>query len=213
LARRGGNTYADTLTRAAIANERLTLNRAGQVVITLKTQAKGVSLFREHPPLQGHRQPSPRLAANERRVFLVVAGRASAEAISTMRSLTAGLSNVRLVPELVPPEETHLYFSAADAAVLLFRDILSSGSVLLAVTFGKPVIAPRLDDIPETLQGADDLLYDPLTGDQGLLDSLSRASVLDLADLAVRTARRKELFQWEPIVRDHARTYRRLLRR
>lgn len=57
---------------------------------------------------------------------------------------------------------------------------------------------PVVGDIPETLQGADDLLYDPLTGNQGLLDSLSRASVLDLADLAVRTVRRKSFSSGSP---------------
>lgn len=45
--------------------------------------------------------------------------------------------------------ELQYYFGAADMAVLPFSDILNSGSLLLALSFGIPVVAPSIGSIPE----------------------------------------------------------------
>ena len=50
---------------------------------------------------------------------------------------------------LVPDEELQLYFNACDLVALPFRQVLNSGSLLLAMSFGCPVVAPRLGSIPE----------------------------------------------------------------
>ncbi|MGH7823311.1 MAG: glycosyltransferase, partial [Candidatus Binatia bacterium] len=44
--------------------------------------------------------------------------------------------------EGVPDEELQLYLAAADVVVLPYADVLNSGIVMLAATFGRPVIAP-----------------------------------------------------------------------
>lgn len=46
-------------------------------------------------------------------------------------------------------EEMQYFFNASDVCVLPFERILNSGSLLLAMSFGKAVIAPRLGSIPE----------------------------------------------------------------
>jgi glycosyltransferase involved in cell wall biosynthesis len=50
---------------------------------------------------------------------------------------------------LVPEDELQLYFNASDVVALPFRQVLNSGSLLLAMSFGCPVVAPRLGSIPE----------------------------------------------------------------
>lgn len=53
--------------------------------------------------------------------------------------------------EFIPDEDIQLYMNASDWVVLPFQRILNSGSVLLALSFGRPVIVPRLGSIPEII--------------------------------------------------------------
>jgi glycosyltransferase involved in cell wall biosynthesis len=73
--------------------------------------------------------------------------------------------------------EDHLvgdFFRAADVAVLTRTQALNSGVLLLALTFGLPVVAPRFAAAVELLDDRVALLYEP--GDQdGLVDALQRA--------------------------------------
>ena len=43
----------------------------------------------------------------------------------------------------VPDGEVQHYLLAADAVVLPFKEILTSGSAMLALSFGRPVVAPH----------------------------------------------------------------------
>jgi glycosyltransferase involved in cell wall biosynthesis len=56
---------------------------------------------------------------------------------------------IELRDALVPDDELQLYFNACDLVALPFRQVLNSGSLLLAMSFGCPVVAPRLGSIPE----------------------------------------------------------------
>ncbi len=54
------------------------------------------------------------------------------------------------------------FFAAADYALFPFRRISTSGSLLLALTFGVPVIAPAVPALAETVRdGREGLLFDP----------------------------------------------------
>jgi beta-1,4-mannosyltransferase len=59
---------------------------------------------------------------------------------------------VSLRLEFVPESAVPAYFGAADAVVLPFDSILNSGSVLLALSFNRRVLAPRLGALPEIQQ-------------------------------------------------------------
>jgi len=69
------------------------------------------------------------------------------------------------------------FHRAADVAVLTRTQALNSGVLLLALTFGLPVIAPRFAAAVELLDERVALLYEP--GDQdGLVEALRRAPEL-----------------------------------
>ena len=51
----------------------------------------------------------------------------------------------------IPASEMPVYLRAADAVVLPYRRTLNSGVLLLAYTFGLPVVAPRVPGIAELL--------------------------------------------------------------
>ena len=58
-------------------------------------------------------------------------------------------------------DEFQVYLNAADVVVLPFVDVLTSGSAITAMSFGKPVILPRLGCLPELADDTMGLLYDP----------------------------------------------------
>ena len=111
---------------------------------------------------------------------LLVAGQAVDQDYGQMLTKQASKTeNVILHNKFVEDEQIHLYFSAADVVVLPFERILTSGSLILAMSYGKPVIAPRLGSIPETLGAADWLLYDP-EDERGLLHAIKDSTQADL---------------------------------
>ncbi|MEM9156272.1 MAG: glycosyltransferase [Cyanobacteria bacterium P01_F01_bin.33] len=105
-----------------------------------------------------------------------------------------------------------LYFSAADIVVLPFQTILTSGSLILAMSYGKAAIAPRLGGIVETLAGADDLLYDP-HDERGLVDTLNRSLNVELSDLNMRIERACDRLDWDAIGQRTVAVYRSALGR
>lgn len=74
----------------------------------------------------------------------------------------------------VPEGEVEALFHAADAAVLPYRAILTSGAALLALSLRRPVVAPAFEGLAELLtDGRDALLYEPGTP-TGLAGAIER---------------------------------------
>lgn len=61
------------------------------------------------------------------------------------------LDKVTYIPGYVESRELQYYYNAADAVVLPYRKILTSGSLIHAMSFGRPVIAPSLGMIEEII--------------------------------------------------------------
>ena len=53
-----------------------------------------------------------------------------------------------------------VYINSADVAVLPFSEVLTSGSAITALSFGLPVVLPRLGCLPELIDERMGLLYD-----------------------------------------------------
>jgi len=71
--------------------------------------------------------------------------------LARLAALTGGRAVLKL--EFVPDEDIARHFQAADFAVFPFREITNSASVLLAQSFGCPIIIsnlPALGDVPDT---------------------------------------------------------------
>ena len=96
---------------------------------------------------------------------------------------------------------------AADVVVLPFRDILTSGSAILALSHGRPVVAPALGCLPETLPPEAAFLYDPDAPD-ALAGAMHRAAGADLAAMGVRARAWADGLDWGPIAAETARLYR-----
>lgn len=141
---------------------------------------------------------------------LVIAGPCSPEYRHELDMIAPDVAGVIWHDHWIAEEDLPLYFGAADVVVLPFERVQTSGSVMLAITYGKPIITPRLGELPETLAGADDLMYQP--GDEAALTKSLRESLSkDLNDIARRTALVAERFDWEPIAQRTALVYRRVI--
>lgn len=109
-------------------------------------------------------------------------------------------ANVRTVLEYVPDEDVETYLTAADAIVLPYDGILTSGSAILGMTFGRAVIAPERGCLPSLLGSHGGITYDPDTGD-GLSASLATA-ITDrtrLRSMGKRNRRVADRLDWTEI--------------
>jgi len=80
---------------------------------------------------------------------LLVAGNPMDEQIRTsVEDAAANADNVYTHLEYIPDPNVPMYFAAADICVFPYDDIFNSGSVILAMTFGKPFVAPKKGAIP-----------------------------------------------------------------
>lgn len=110
---------------------------------------------------------------------LVVAGHAPDDNLSAeLRERASGDLRIRLDLGFVPRERVQLYLRAADLLVCPYRDVLNSGSALLALSFGRPVLVPKLGAMADLRALAGDAwvaTYDgPLTTDT-LLEAVAWA--------------------------------------
>ncbi|ELY63480.1 group 1 glycosyl transferase [Natrinema versiforme JCM 10478] len=71
------------------------------------------------------------------------------------------VDDLQIVPKYIDDEDVQNYMNAADVLVLPYRDILNSGSAHLGLSFGVPVIAPKIGCIPAVFPKENKFLYDP----------------------------------------------------
>ena len=146
------------------------------------------------------------------RLRLVVIGTLGAESESSLwareiREFTAMDNRVLAIisSKYIPDEAFTPYLSAADVAVFPFRRILTSASVITALSFGLPVVAPRLGCLPEVLDDDCGVLYDP--GEGSLANALRTCLRGDLPQMGQAARRRAEQLSWQDMVRRTAHVY------
>jgi glycosyltransferase involved in cell wall biosynthesis len=106
-----------------------------------------------------------------------------------------------------PNEEFQLYLNAADVAVFPFLEIMTSGSVIMALSFGRPVVAPAKGCLPELLDEELGIVYAP--GQAGALGlAMEAIRERDLAACGRAAFRRARSLSWGPIARLTLEAYR-----
>lgn len=114
---------------------------------------------------------------------LVIAGKPLSDADGdVVRRAAASDRRIKLSIGFVPDDDLQLYLGAADAVVLPYRDILTSGAAVLAMSFARPCVVPRLDCFTDLLDEEGAVFYDADRDDGlvgGLRDALRRRTELD----------------------------------
>lgn len=140
------------------------------------------------------------LSSKHEDCWLVIAGKILGLSQNDIERKLSGCRNVLFRPGYVPDERMQVYLKSADAMVLPYRKILTSGSVFLAMSFGVPVICPRVGLLSHIVEdGQNGILYGAEEAD-GLLRSMQRFMGVEASDAdrmrehAFKTA---QLYRWE----------------
>ena len=138
---------------------------------------------------------------------LIIAGAPSNKHYaSTIEGLCARYENVHPFIRYIARDEVQYYLQAADVFVMPYKDVINSGSMMLALRFNKPIIAPRVGSIPEVLTPHCSLLLEQ-PGATELKNVLVKSLELDL-DKAISEARRiSEAYSAERLARRLMNTY------
>jgi len=146
------------------------------------------------------------IIANEGTV-LVVAGRSSDGETADMLRAAAEAGCIRFHEGFVPDDRLQVYFRAADAVVLPYARVFTSGSAALAGTFGRAVIAPAVGCLPDQISDAG-MLYDP-DDPEGLVAAMkaARDDRRALRDMGARAEALAEQRTWAVLARGVATAY------
>lgn len=111
--------------------------------------------------------------------FLFIVGKPSSIVMKEyLEKKCARNINSRFIPEFIKDEKIQIYMNSADVIVLPYKSILTSGAIILAMSFKRPIIAPRIGCIKDTLDNTGSFLYDP-NKKNGLLEAMEKALKLD----------------------------------
>jgi glycosyltransferase involved in cell wall biosynthesis len=144
--------YADTVNRAD-ARERLSVAESARVLL----------YFGYIKPYKGVEELlSAFQSAGDENAVLIVAGKPLDEATQRqIESLATPDPRVRLQLGYIPDDQIQILFRAADIAVFPFQYTQTSGSLMLALGFGRPVVAPGIATVPEYVGEDCGFLFDP----------------------------------------------------
>ena len=106
-----------------------------------------------------------------------------------------------------PNEDFQIYLNAADVAVFPFAEVLTSGSAIAALSFGKPVVLPALGCLPELIDDTMGILYDP-KHPQGLARALAEVRERDVEAAGRAALARARQLDWDGIAARIAEVYR-----
>ena len=116
-----------------------------------------------------------------------------------LERLAAMDGRIDIYPDYVPDKALQIYFNAADAVVLPYSEVLSSGSALLAMSFGCPVIAPKIGCLKEVITENSGILYDE-SDPQALFEALKASLQVNLERLGSGAYSRAREFTWMQMV-------------
>ncbi len=181
--------YPDTISRQD-ARRRLGLPAEGKVIsfVGWVRSYKGVWELLE--AFAGLDEPEARL---------VIAGRAIDGAYAARLTAAAkGDERILLDLDFIPDEDLQVYLRAADVVATPFLEIFTSGSVLLAMSFERAVLAPRRGCVTDVLDERGGILYDA-DDPQGLEGALRVAMTADLEAMGRHNGDSLDRFDWSRV--------------
>jgi glycosyltransferase involved in cell wall biosynthesis len=114
-------------------------------------------------------------------------GKAFSSQARMLRGLDAN-PNVDLRTDRIPDDDIPGIFGASHVFLAPYQSLFTSGSVMLALTFGLPIIGPNIRELRETTpEACHDLLYDPASP-RGLIRSMLQ--FIDMSDTDLRKLRK-----------------------
>ena len=141
-------------------------------------------------------------------VRLLIVGRPLNDAIKQrIGALAAEDARILITFEYVSSDALPIYYAAADMVVLPFRTVTTSGSAILAMSLGKPVLTATLGCLPELVSDGTGVLYDP-NDPEALAQAMRACRKLDLQAMGECAYQRVAPFTPALVAEQHIRLYR-----
>lgn len=106
--------------------------------------------------------------------------------------------NITVIPTYIPDNEIQIYFKAADIAIFAYKNVFMSGSIILAESFGLPIIAPNIGCLPDLVPESVGFLY--AHGDKAHLSkTILKAINSDLKKRGRRASKLQRTKDWKSI--------------
>lgn len=144
-------------------------------------------MFRGPKGIHAIRDAAGKLTKRQVPYHLRMYGKAFSSQARLLRLLEAN-ENIDLRTDRIPDEEIPEIFGASHVFLAPYESLFTSGSVMLALTFGLPVIGPNIRELRETTpEACHHLLYDPASP-RGLIRSMLH--FIDMSDTDLLAARK-----------------------
>lgn len=108
--------------------------------------------------------------------------------------------------EYFPDSAFQTFLNAADVGVFPFSHVMTSGSVIQALGFGLPVVAPRLGCLAELVVDKVGILYDP-SDPVGIVTALNQIRKQDVLRMGQEARNLAESLDWATIAGQTAKLY------
>lgn len=152
------------------------------------------------------------LAKDRANVKLVIAGKCDDNTLGRILGSYGNTSkdNIQIYSHYIEDREVQYYFNCADVVVYPFREITTSSSVLLGLSFSKPIICPRigaLNDLPNNVG-----YFYSKTDKEGLFECMLKAieNRQQLVSMGRNGLRYAQTLSWDRIAAQTYGVYKRL---
>ncbi len=136
-------------------------------------------------------------------IHLLIAGKPFSEELSTKIASAAGdHAGIQYRLAHIENDEMQDYLNAADVVVFPYTRALTSGALILAMSYSRACIAPKMGALEDTLEESGGFLYDP-ADPNGLRDAMQRAvsEAPKLAGMGACNLERAAGWDWDLVAR------------
>lgn len=131
--------------------------------------------------------------------LLIIAGRFPDNAYcEEITRLAQGNRRIAIHARFIPDEEIQYYLVASDAVVLPYREVLTSGAAMLAMSFGRPVVSVDLGSLRDLVTKDTGLLFSANDA-QGLVEAMRECAKLSFDERVILD--RARLFTYDDAAR------------
>lgn len=123
-----------------------------------------------------------------------------------LQQLASSDPRIRFHFGFIPDEELQVFYNASDIVVLPFTSILTSTSTILAMSFARPVIAPRMGCLPELLEPDAGWLYET-EGKQTIMGCLKLAANCDYSNMGHKAYQKISAYNVNQFISDTMKCY------
>lgn len=127
-----------------------------------------------------------------------------------VRAAAGADRRIRLYLNFIEDEDLQVFLNSVDVMVFPFTRSLTSGSLILAMSFAKAIVTSDCPFVPDVLPPEGGIVYS--TEDhQGLINALREIQLMDVVSMGQKNLERARIFDWQSIARSTVKAYRDIL--